>query len=892
MKTPSALLAFNRGLLSRLALGRIDLKRTALSAEIMTNWMPRTLGSMMLRPGLAYCHSTLNDSVALHLPFVFSTTDTALIELTNGKARFVSGQTDEVLQYEAVSTSITNGGFATDLTGWTDSDQSGATSDWYNNGGDGALRLVGTGVNEARRRQTVTVAGADQNQLHAITLTVSRGTGRLRVGTTAGASDYLDVSLAPGDYSLSFTPTGDFHIELASVTPAWTLITSVGIAAAGDIVLDTPWAEEDLQSIRYDQSGDVLFIASGSDLPQYRIERYAVRSWAIVQYLANDGPFRAANINPTTLTPSALTGTITLSASADVFKPTSVGALYRVESNGQRVEIDATGADQWSDPIRVTGVGKSRRFTIIREGTWSATVRLQRSVTEPGDWANVTSYTGNGSVTFDDDLDNQIVYYRIGIASGEYTSGTAELTLSYSAGSIQGVARVVSVASPTSATADVVKTFGNTTASSTWWEGAWSPRRGHPTAVAFYDGRLWWAGQDRVYGSVSDAFNSFDDNVEGDSGAISRSIGSGPVNSVNWLLPLTQLIVGTQGSELVARASSFDEPLTPSAFRLQTFSTLGSCRRQRAIRVDSTGVFVQCGDARVFEISYEGGSFTYGSRELTTIVPEIGEPTIDRMAVQRLPDTRIHCVRGDGKVAVLVFDPVEEVNCWLLIETDGDVIDVVTLPGTTEDHVYYVVERTIGGTTKRYLERWALESQARGGADNRIADSYVVYDGASTDTITGLSHLEGKTVVVWGSSKDLGTYTVSSGQITLTEEVTYAIIGLGYDAIFKSAKLAHSFQSGEVSLTQRQRITDLGLLLADTHARGLYVGQDLDHLDPLPEIEFGRKIGADHVWDAYGEDSFFVNGDWSTDARLCMKASAPRPVTVLACVIDHVTNPK
>ena len=59
-----AFLAFNRGIISALALARIDLKRMALSAAMMVNWMARTLGSMMLRPGLGYLGSTYTNSAA------------------------------------------------------------------------------------------------------------------------------------------------------------------------------------------------------------------------------------------------------------------------------------------------------------------------------------------------------------------------------------------------------------------------------------------------------------------------------------------------------------------------------------------------------------------------------------------------------------------------------------------------------------------------------------------------------------------------------------------------------------------------------------------------------------------------------------------------------------
>ena len=77
------LLAFNRGVVSPLALGRVDIKRVAMSAEEQCNWMPRTLGPMSLRPGLGYLGNTKNNAAARFLPFVFSTDDVALVELTH-----------------------------------------------------------------------------------------------------------------------------------------------------------------------------------------------------------------------------------------------------------------------------------------------------------------------------------------------------------------------------------------------------------------------------------------------------------------------------------------------------------------------------------------------------------------------------------------------------------------------------------------------------------------------------------------------------------------------------------------------------------------------------------------------------------------------------------------
>src|SRR5260221_8754233 len=117
----AALFAFNRGLVSKLALARTDLKRTALSAEVMTNWMPRVLGSMMFRPGLGFLGDTKSDAKARFLEFIFSLTDKALVELTGLVMRvWVS---DALITRVSVATAVTNGTFAANINNWTDDDE-------------------------------------------------------------------------------------------------------------------------------------------------------------------------------------------------------------------------------------------------------------------------------------------------------------------------------------------------------------------------------------------------------------------------------------------------------------------------------------------------------------------------------------------------------------------------------------------------------------------------------------------------------------------------------------------------------------------------------------------------------------------------------------------------
>lgn len=889
--------AFNRGRISRLALARVDLeKRVGLSAEEQTNWVPRTLGSMMLRPGWRYTGATNDNDTAVHIPFVFALDDQAIVELTDLTLRVKVDETP--VTRASVSTAVTNGTFTTDLTGWTDADESGCASTFA---AGGYLQLLGNGTLSAIRTQALTVATNDRGVEHALRVVVARGPVRLRVGTTSGEDNFLtETELATGTHSLAFTPTSNCVVYLASRLDRAVLVDSVSVEASGVMTLPAPWAEADLSLIRWDQSGDVIFVACDG-YQQRRIERRGETSWSLVTYYANDGPFLPVNVTNKTLTPSATSGNITLTASQAFFRTGHIGALFRLTSSGQLVTDSFSGDNDFSSPIEVSGVDNARVFSVVITGTFTATVRLQSSVDEGVSWVNVAGYSSATSVTYDDGLDNQVVLYRMGIQSSDYSSGTAVITLTYSAGSITGVARVTGYASSTSVTAEVLAPLGGTAATSDWAEGEWSDQRGWPTAVAFDEGRLWWAGRDKVWGSVSDAFDSFDEDVEGDSAPINRSIGSGPVDRINWLLSLQRLVLGGQGAEHTSRSNSLEEPLTATNFTLKQPSTQGSAAVPAA-KIDTSGVFVQRGGSRVYMLEYDGGTMEYQSLDLTAIAPEVGEPQVTRLAVQRQPDTRVHCLRSDGTVALLILDPAEDVKCWVEVETDGLVEDVFVMPsvpGEIEDKVYYLVNRTVDGATVRYLERWALESECVGGALNKQADSFILYSGVAASTITGLSHLEGEEVVVWADGVDLSpgvgddqtTYTVDGGQITLGVSVEEAVIGLPYSSTYKSTKLAYGAQMG-TALTQRKRVDHIGLILADTHAKGIQYGSDEDNLDDLPEYEDGTAVDEDAIHEAYDKDSVEFSGTYDTDARIVLKGYAPRPVTVLAAVVTLNTHEK
>jgi hypothetical protein len=896
-KVHAPITTFNGGIVSRLALARVDVSRLKFAAETQTNWMPRTVGPMTLRPGLRYLDAIIDAEEVHPFPFVFSHDQTAIIEVSGSAIVTRARVDDELVTREAVDTEITNGSFASG-SGWTLAATGASTSTIA--GGALILNAFAFGT-QATAVQAVVISAEDFFTEHAIRIEVARGPVNFRIGSNAGDDDILAATLlGAGTHSLAFTPSdgtsGTIYIQFLSTARRQIMVSSCEIEDEGVMELPNPWADSDLSTLSTAQSGDVVYVAC-TGVQQHKIERRSATSWSIVRYEPADGPFR---INPSAdllLTPSQIYANITIAASQPFFTQDLVGSLIRLFSTSQVVTLEISAQDTFTDPIRVTGVSSdattspptvgSRAFIVDVQGSWVGTLTLQRSTEGPDSgFSDIISITANGSFTVDDGFDNSIMWYRIGFKVGDYTSGTAVTTLNYASGGGPGVVRILSVVSATSATAEVLEDLSSTVATRDWQEGEWSERYGWPSSVTLFEGRLFWFG-DRVWGSISDAFESFDIEFKGDAGPISRSIGYGPIEIIHWALPLQRLIMGLQMSEASIRSTTFDAPLSPTNFSIKDVSTQGSARVP-AVKVDTRGVFVQQSRRKLFQLLLSIEESDYNATDLTSLRPDI-DSNLLQIAVQRQPDTRIHVVRADGKVDVLLFEPREEVICWYQTETDGTIEHVVVLPGDVEDRVYYYVARTIDGETVRYVERFALLDDCVGGTLNHQADAYVLIDQESSAIITGLEHLEGEGVVVWANTKDLGAYTVAGGAITVSEAVTSAVVGLPYTATFKSAKLAYGGQMG-TSLTQTKRVDHVGLILHNTHARGLEFGQTFDKMDNLPLTYRGATVDPDLVYDEFDQPMIPLPGKWDTDARLCLRATAPRPATVLGAVIGMATH--
>lgn len=904
--------SLNGGEISRLALARVDMQKMRMSADTMINWMPLTSGPMMLRPGTRFIGEIYEDKPCKLIEFIYSANDTALLELTDTAMRV--WHDDVLASSDAVSSSIQP------FSAWSLNPSPGATISIVNNA------LVFSRVpmsSTSYATGTINCAG-NQGLTHRLVIQVPWGEeATFTIGTIDGYDDLFPKSkLFFGWHYINFIPNQDtVYIRVESTSESTFTISDMSIdTAGGTLVAETPWMEAMLPNVRYDQSSDVIYVGC-TGLPPFRIVRNINNSWSIGPYRPGDGPFPAkAGDDAFKFTPNATKGDILISCSRGYFNASHEGSLIRLFHEGQVNSEVLARQSSYVQPIRVSGVSNwvpvtyvvinnfpipvggyfrdfDRQFTYTLTGLSGsgAVVELQRTTDPDGksDWKEVRTFTSDTSDTFQDQDDNVIVFYRLFCKTFSGVAPTG--TLTYKGGGDYGIARIGAVTKSNEAPASVLKPFSNTTASMDWRLQEWNATDGYPSSITLHEGRLWWSGGTRIWGSVSDDFTSFDFAKTGDAAPISRSIGKGPIQTTNFMMSLNRLIVGCDGGIVSCRSSSFDEPLTPTAFSIKYSNTQGAYTL-RGLPLDNSGLYVQRSNRRVYLITFNSQKFDYQTIDLTRLNMDIGLPGFVDLTIQRQSDTRVNFVRSDGTLAVLLYDEQDEVMAWyrVVLGGDGFVENVASIPGCIEDSSYVVVKRSINGITKRYLEKFARLDQAQCG-DMRLSDSHIVYSGANSATLTGLSHLVGCDVCVWGDNKDLGTYKVASGgSITVSESVTNAVVGLPYKAQFISAKLAYAAQLG-TAVNRAKRPMQIGFVLDQTHYQGVKYGQyDVRSgqytCDNLPLIEDGKETADNTIWPHYDSQTFEMNGAWNADSRIYLEANSPRPATVMGFTVELNTT--
>lgn len=739
---------FNRGEIDEDVTARDDVERIHNSSALMENFLPKRVGTMQYRPGTAYLGDVKPNGSHYMIPFVDDGDNPTVLELSQSTAnpsvesvRFWVN--DSLTTATGTTDTITNGSFATDITGWTADHTGTGSAVWETNG---RLQLNGGSAGWGRVYQTVTRTAGKRT----ILIVVDESPVLVQIGTSGSQSnDIFEDYLGFGRHVLTFEPDADYTITLANDAAYNAYVAESDHVAAGTLEISGPIVPDlstnaiTLTTLRYAQVRDVVFITdngyelSGRSWPFWTLKRRGLESWSFELPNQQDGPFGFLNDTATTLAVAATTGNTTLTASVDFFNTdtpnTSVRDQYKIES----------GADY-------------------------------------------------------------------------------------------GICEVVSVVSATVANVRILKEMPNTTATIDWRKGEFQVYGPGPTAVELFEGRLWLSGAGRVWASVSDEFTSFDEERTGDSAAISKTLGFGPVQDVAWMKGAEVLLLGLSSEEVEINSNADYDVISASNIRARRGTNKGAAKVRPEV-VDKVIYMVQRGLLKLFALSGLSGE-NIEAFDTTLLHPQVLSPGVKRIVYSSEPEPRMYVLLTNGELRVLLFDNVEDVNAWSRISLGGggSFVDIVASPTTAEDAVYVIIERD--GT--RYMERFATVESARGQTDSRHYDSHVVYTSPGA-TASGLNHLEGETVYIWADGIEKGKDVVSSGAITLDESTwTDVVVGLRHTAKWKSNRLARYVE--DTVINYRKRIVQVGFAARNVALRNIKFGPEEQRLTPVPEVDQGR----------------------------------------------------
>lgn len=702
----------------------------------------------------------------------------------------------------------------------------------------------------------------------------------------------------------------------------------------------SPWDANDIWNLQFAQSADVLYITHPDFVPR-TLSRASATSFVLASMEFSDGPYLDLNTTDTTLTPAntgkyaqggtptggtnpanafdgnpstnwtnaGSTGTITyqlagsdtkipnaywiVSPAGSLTQDMPTGWTFSGSNNGSTwITLDSReGESGWSsNQKRFYEFQNQTAFEYIRfeffgggGGDGDTTIVAEIGVNEDGD--SMTAFNLTASATT-----------GINGGSGFLTTDVGRMIRILGG---DGKWRWLRIIARTSSTVVTVVMYGHALPDLrpmlNWKLGSWSgvsAGNGYPACVGFFNGRLCFARTaaqpQTVWMSVVDDFTNMgvSDPLEDDD-AIEATVSSESINVINWIAEGTDLFLGTTAAIRTIGPTTATAAFSPTNIRQKRETNYGAAEVQ-PVRVGTTALYTGYYAKDIREIAYSFDANGYISNDLSILSEHIPAVGVKQLAYAQTPDSVVWIATDNGTLAGMTYERDQEVIAFhehVIGGTSVTVESVATIPGTGSDELWLVVRRTISGGTKRYIERLSRGISDTGTkASATFLDSYLTYSGASTTTITGLSHLEGQGVYVWNGTRQ-GPYTVSSGSITIGTAVTSAIVGLAYSSTLETLSPEAAAQGGTAQ-SRLGRISEVFVRV--NRSMGGTIGpadgtqETLDYTKST-DIDGGYGTGTDIY---SGDVRVPISMEWGRQKRLKLVHSDPSPFHVLGLITE------
>ena len=639
----------------------------------------------------------------------------------------------------------------------------------------------------------------------------------------------------------------------------------------------TVFSASDLPKLRFAQTGDVMFIASGKH-PVQVLTRTGIDTFAnLTDFVPKPGYFDTTTMTDgVTITPSATTGTVTLTASSAVFAAGQVGNWIELQQDvaTQTVTQSTTGT---SSSIEAGPEG----WKIITHGTWKGTVTVEYS-SDNANWKTLREYTSDNdynvseSGTFDVNT-----YIRVKLV---LTSGTCTADLSSMPYTNHGTARITAYTDTTHVTAKVEDKFFDTSAASEWAFGSWSGVYGYPSCVTFFQDRLCFAANDRQpymvwMSKTGDYFNFGTERVEGtltDDSAIAVSFITRKDYRILHLMAHSDLLVMTEGNEWIVNGA---EVVTPTNISPRVQTSRGSTDVVPEM-IGGQMIYVQRHGKTVRDLQYNFGTDSYDGQDLTILAKHITQDkTIKDSAYRQEPDYMVFFVLDDGTCACLTYVNEQRVYAWCRMRTQGVFLGVASVATTGYDDIYFVVGRENG----YYLEKLSNYPYYEYPHDYIMMDCAVhgeeMTPAVSTVTV---AHLKNQKVEVLADGRRIPGITAdANGKITLEVPATDLCVGLGYTSTWELPNIELQLQDGTLQ-GRRKKVSEVILRL--DNSLGGRVGLATNKTDIIKYDELMKEEVTLYSGEKLVTVPNITIGGFNDKGRVVVVSDDPYPLSISSIV--------
>lgn len=385
-----------------------------------------------------------------------------------------------------------------------------------------------------------------------------------------------------------------------------------------------------------------------------------------------------------TITPSgfAKNQTINIVASSAVFHDNLVGRAIRYR--GKQIYITA-----FNTTTNLLG-------TILEELDQGATIFITQSESEPEDFEVGEIVVGRDSGVKAEVISTDNNNITVSLLAGRFPASTNEQIEGLTSGNIATISSVILTSPP---------------ASADWDEEAFSNVRGWPGIVEFHSQRLWLGGSSslpaHIFGSKVAAFFNFDVGDALADESIQAAIVDKQIGTITDIVSGQHMHIFTDAAEYWVPETD-DLPVTPTTFNPSPITRYGSKKRVEPKVLDEGTLFVQAKGNNVRELLWQNTARGYSADSISMIAEDylndVQEMEVLYGGYDR-PEQIAFFVNGDGTLTHYHSMRAENVRTWGQWDTNG----LFKSLAIVRDKLYAIVQRTINGTTQRFLEEFSFD---------------------------------------------------------------------------------------------------------------------------------------------------------------------------------------